>query len=186
MREFIPKKHQAYIYCANHTSYADIPTIYSAVLQDVNFIGKASLRKVPLFGYMYSRLHILVDRKSGKSKIESVEIAKKRIDEGVSIIIFPEGTIPKYNNPTMIDFKDGAFKIAIEKQIPIVPITIPYNYILLPDEDKMKARRHECKIIIHKPIETKGLTLQDIGALKQQTFQIIDAELTKHRKEIIQ
>lgn len=180
IRHFKTKKGQVYIYCANHTSYLDIPALYCSIHQDLSFIGKKSLGKVPLFGYIYSRLHILVDRRDKESKKETVERSKEAIDKGINLIIFPEGTIPKHHNPHLIEFKDGAFKIAIEKQIPIVPVTMPYNFKILPDQHKMKAFPHECRVIFHEPIETKGMSLENASELKDKVYNIIHSELKKY------
>lgn len=170
------RKSNSYIFCANHTSYIDIPALYCALHHNIRFIGKSSLGKVPLFGYIYSRVHILVDRRDKESKNQAVSRAKQALQEGDSVVIFPEGTIPKVGQrPEMIEFKDGAFKIAIEKQVDIVPISLPYNYHILPDDDKKKARRHTCKVVIHEPISTVGLTLQDVPKLKAQAFAAIEA-----------
>jgi 1-acyl-sn-glycerol-3-phosphate acyltransferase len=79
----------------------------------------------------------------------------------------------------MGEFKDGAFRAAIEKQIPIVPVTIPYNWIILP-ADQFLLRWHPLKVIFHEPIETTGLTLQDVDALKEKVFRIIDEELKRN------
>lgn len=170
------KKGQAYMFCANHFSYADIPIMYVAVNVPFSFIGKHSLGKVPLFGYMYRTLHILVDRKSKDSKFQIMQESYKRIDQKESIVIFPEGTIGK-NPPEMLDFKDGAFKMAIEKQIPIVPVTIANNWIILKDDGKWLCSWNPYKAIIHEPIETTGMTSNDIQSLKTQTKNIIEQQL---------
>lgn len=170
------KKGQAYIFCANHASYADIPLMYVAVNVPFSFIGKHSLGKIPLFGYMYRTLHILVDRKSKDSKYQIMVESYKRIDQNESIVIFPEGTIGK-NAPEMLDFKDGAFKMAIEKQIPIVPVTIANNWIILNDDGKWLCRWNPYKAIMHEPIETIGMTSADIPDLKAKTKSIIEQQL---------
>ena len=103
--------------------------------------------------------------------------ALEAVDRGRSLAIFPEGTIPKGNHPAMIHFKDGPFRIAVEKQIPIVPVTIPYNWIILPDNGKFVPNRMLMKTVIHEPIETKGMTVDDIDYLKKLTFEIIDKQL---------
>ena len=79
-------------------------------------------------------------------------------------------------------FKDGAFRVAIEKQIPIVPVTIPYNWIILPDENLLPKLK-KLKVVFHRPINTIGMTLEDIDKLKQQTYNTIDAELKRHTNE---
>jgi 1-acyl-sn-glycerol-3-phosphate acyltransferase len=70
--------------------------------------------------------------------------------------------------------------MAIEKQVPIVPITLPYNWIVLPDESGLLFHRHPIKAVIHKPILTVGMTLEDMPRLKQMTFEVIDNELKKY------
>jgi 1-acyl-sn-glycerol-3-phosphate acyltransferase len=103
------------------------------------------------------------------------------IDEGKNLIIFPEGGIVTEKGPVMGSFKDGAFRVAVEKQIPIVPVTIPYNWIILPP-DEFLLRWHPLKVIFHQPLETAGLTAKDIDTLKQQVFTIIEQELKQHLK----
>ncbi len=91
-------------------------------------------------------------------------------------MMFPEGGIITANPPEMAPFKDGPFRVAIEKKVPIVPVTIPYNWIILPDEDWLINWR-KAKIVYHQPIETSHLTMDDLENLKRQTFEIIEEEL---------
>lgn len=178
--KFKIERNKTYVFCANHTSYADIPTLYINIKNDITFIGKSSLGEVPLFGYIYKRIHILVNRKDANSRKKVIEEAINAINKGISPIIFPEGTIPKVGKrPEMIDFKDGAFIIAIETKTPIVPITILNNYKILPDDNKLDIKILPSKIIVHSPIETKDLTLEDIPALKQKTFDTIKNGFTE-------
>jgi 1-acyl-sn-glycerol-3-phosphate acyltransferase len=181
---FKRKKNQAYVYCSNHTSYLDIPALAFAVPGHFLFVGKASLGKVPMFGYMFRNLYISVDRSSQKARYQTLEDSYRAIDKNRSIAIFPEGTIPTSSWPKMIPFKDGPFRIAIEKQIPIVPVTFPYNWIILPVNGGFLPNRHEMVIVIHEPIETKGMTLDNVPELKQKTFDIINAELKKYNKHL--
>lgn len=176
---FRPDKTRAYVFCPNHTSYMDIPVLYMTIKSRLTFIAKSSLSKVPLFGYMYKRLQINVDRNNLKSKYETFRQASRAIDEGRSIVIFPEGTIPRQGHPDMLRFKDGPFRIAIEKQIPVVPVTIPFNWIILPDKNMLAPRWRPVRIILHEPIDTTGMSLNDLEALKEKTFRIIDQELKK-------
>jgi 1-acyl-sn-glycerol-3-phosphate acyltransferase len=105
------------------------------------------------------------------------------IEDGKSLVIYPEGGISAPRPPEMSRFKDGAFRAAIEKQIPLVPVTIPHNWIILPDPENV-LRWGTIKVIFHKPIETKGLTLADVDNLKEEVYNIIDKELKK-QNEII-
>ncbi|MFQ3576410.1 MAG: 1-acylglycerol-3-phosphate O-acyltransferase [Cytophagales bacterium] len=175
-KKYKTKPNEQYVIVANHTSYLDIPTLYLVFSRKVSFIGKSSLKKIPLFGYMYSRLHVLVDRKSSESRIKSLDHCRKKIEEGYNMIFFPEGTISK-TAPILNEFKDGAFKLAIEKQIPILPVTIPNNWIILPDKKPLTVHWNVCKVVVHEPISTLGMTEKDVPRLKSKAFQIIENEL---------
>ncbi|NEM98230.1 1-acyl-sn-glycerol-3-phosphate acyltransferase [Pontibacter sp. BT327] len=178
--KFDPK--QRYIFTPNHSSYLDIPMMLRAIPGFLNFVGKSSLAKVPLWGKVYGTLYISVDRRSAMSSAKSYIQSKKTLDEGRSLVIFPEGTIGETAGEQLLEFKDGPFKIAIEKQLPVVPVSMPYNQRFMPDVEEvgLKIRRHPLKMIIHEPIETTGMTLEDLPALKERVFHIIQQELTKH------
>jgi 1-acyl-sn-glycerol-3-phosphate acyltransferase len=126
---------------------------------------------------MYRRLHITVDRKSLKSKFNTIVRSLEAIDEGKSLIYFPEGGMVSAAPPKMQPFKDGAFRVAIEKQIPIVPVSIPNNWIILPDAKRLLLHRGLIKVIFHEPIETNSMTLQDLDRLKDKVYQKIASEL---------
>lgn len=165
-----------YIFCSNHFSYFDIPTLG---LNPVNtiFVGKDAMENIPLFGYMYRKLHITVDRDKLKSKYDTIIKSRQALDEGKSLSFFPEGGIYTQHPPHMVRFKDGAFRLGIEKQIPIVPVTIPNNWIILPANEFL-LRRRTVKVIFHEPVETKGMDLSGLEALKARVFRVIDDELT--------
>lgn len=166
-----------YIFCSNHFSYLDIPTL-GLNRHNTIFVGKSAMEKIPLFGFMYRHLHITVDRSRLKSRYSTLKQSLKAVDEGKSLNFYPEGGIISTSPPHMSSFKDGAFRVAIEKHIPIVPVTIPYNWIILPDNEFL-LRWHPIKVIFHEPIAAHGLTLQDIDKLKKKVYSIIDTELKK-------
>ncbi|WP_276366572.1 lysophospholipid acyltransferase family protein [Chryseolinea sp. H1M3-3] len=167
-----------YIFCPNHFSYLDIPALGLSSHNTI-FVGKSEMAKVPLFGFMYGKLHITVDRTKLKSRYASLEKSFHAIDQGKSLVIYPEGGIVTEKEPVLSKFKDGAFRVAIEKQIAIVPVTIPFNWIILPP-DEFLLRWHPLKVIFHEPIETSRLTIKDVDALKERVFTIIDSELKKN------
>lgn len=171
-----PKK--VYIFCANHFSYLDIPAMGLVPVNTV-FVGKNDMEKVPLFGFMYRKLHITVNRGSMRSRGATVKRSMEAIDEGKSLIIFPEGGMLTKHPPHMVPFKDGAFRTAIEKQIPIVPVTLPFNWLILPDQNPMRLFAGRIEVIFHRPIETDGLDLSHVSELKQKVFSVIDHELKK-------
>lgn len=167
-----------YIFCPNHFSYLDIPTMGLNPINTI-FVGKNDMEKIPLFGFMYRKLHITVNRKNLKSRSNSLLASMKAIDDGKSLVIYPEGGMVTKNPPQMVPYKDGAFRTAIEKQIPIVPVTIPFNWIILPDPDLILQAGKVVRVIFHEPIETVGLTLADIPKLKERVNSVIAGELKK-------
>jgi 1-acyl-sn-glycerol-3-phosphate acyltransferase len=170
---------QQYIFCPNHFSYLDIPTMGLTPVNTI-FVGKSEMEKIPLFGYMYGKLHITVNRSSLKSRFNTVKNSIEALDAGKSLVIFPEGGITTQQPPNMNRFKDGAFRVAIEKQIPVVPVTIPNNWIILPDSGKRVLHRGTIRIIFHEPIDTRGMVLEDTRQLKDRVYTIIDTELKKY------
>jgi 1-acyl-sn-glycerol-3-phosphate acyltransferase len=172
------RKNQQYVFCANHFSYLDIPAMALAHHNSI-FVGKSEMENIPLFGYMYRKLHITVDRSSLKSRLNTIKRSLLAIDEGKNLVIFPEGGIVMEKEPVMSRFKDGAFRVAIEKQIPLVPVTIPYNWIILPP-DEFLLRWHRLLVIFHEPISTQGMTLGDLDTLRNKVFAIVEKELTNH------
>lgn len=171
-----PKKQ--YIFCPNHCSYMDIATV-ALNTHDTVFVGKNDLKSIPVFGFMYSKLHITVDRAKLKSRYITLVKSLRAIDQGKSLVIFPEGGIVTKYPPAMGEFKDGAFRAAIEKQIPIVPVTIPYNWIILPP-DQFLLHWKRMKVIFHEPIDPSIYTLKELHLLKAKVKREIENELYNH------
>lgn len=179
---FKPQKKQVYVFCPNHFSFLDIPIMALTMRAFFVYVGKMDLQKVPLFGYMYRKIHIGINRDSGKSRYQTYIDAKEALDNGKNLVIYPEGGIwaKKENMPKMAKLKDGPFRIAIEKQVPIVPVTIPYNWKLLPYPNKYMSAPKIARVIYHEPISTKGMTLDNIKDLKQKYKKIVEDELEKY------
>ncbi len=176
-------KNRAYVFCPNHTSYIDIMLIYILIPVYFHTMGKAELLKVPLFKKFFERMNIPVNRKSVLDSHRAFMRAGSDIDKGISITLFPEGTI-HHNGPIVGRFKNGPFKLAIEKQIPIVPITFLTNWKLFPDSTKFRMGHPGiARIIMHDPIETTGMTDADLENLKQKVHDIIAEPLKKRFPE---
>ena len=137
------------------------------------------MARVPVFGYMYRKLHVLVDRENIRSKYEALRRSVDTLNEGLSLTIFPEGGITAKNPPLMAKFKPGAFKAAIEGKVPIVPVTLCYNWLFLPDDGKFLPRHRRLKIIFHEPIDTSAYSFETINELNRKVFDIIAAELSR-------
>lgn len=171
-------KEQQYILCANHFSYLDIP-ILGLFPMAFKFVGKSSLARIPVFGYMYRTLHITVNRSSYRSRAKSLVKAREAVQNGFNVGFFPEGGIRLEQYPNMVTFKDGAFKLAIENNLPIIPVSMPDNYHILRDDDLLNIRRKTCRIVYHKPIWPKGREDDDVKKLREEVFRVIQAELTQ-------
>lgn len=168
-----------YIFCPNHFSYLDI-AIMGLNQHNTIFVGKSAMEKIPLFGFMYRNLHITVDREKLSSKYSTFTRSLAALDQGKSLVIFPEGGMVTHLPPHMGRFKDGAFRAAIEKQIEIVPVTIPYNWIILPDSKYLLLHWKPLKLIFHEPVNPAAYTLKEVDILKERVYTIIDTELKKH------
>jgi len=171
-------KKQTYIFCANHASFLDIPTV-GLVNHNFKFIGKSSLKKVPLWGYMYGKIHILVNRDSIKSKYASLQKVREALNQGFSIVFFPEGGIVSEKFPQMGRLKEGSFRLAVEENIPIVPITIPFNHKILPDEMPLNMKVGKVAIKVHKPIYPGNNSEEAVAALREKVTRIMQRELNK-------
>lgn len=173
---------QVCVFCANHFSYLDIAVMGVILDTYFAFVGKHDVKNIPLFGYMFRKLHIQVNRESSQSRVGSLSKAIKTLAQGRSIVIYPEGGIRTKKPPQMHPFMDGAFKMAIQQQVPIVPVTLLTNYKILPDEGKLRLYRTPLRAVVHEPLSTLGLTQADTSALKERCFQIIDETLREYHK----
>lgn len=177
---FVPDKKQNYVFCANHFSFLDIAVIVYLLEHYTSFVGKSSLGKLPLFGYMYARLNILVNRSDNASRAGSLSKALKALQSGRSIAIFPEGGIVSKKYPYMAKpLKDGALIMAIQQQIPLVPISLFNNYQIFSDKPLM-IRPGVIRAEIHPPIITKGLTMDDVPMLREKLYHIIQDPILKY------
>lgn len=168
------EKGKSYIFLANHFSYLDVAMMGFAP-GDVMFVGKASIRKAPLFGYYFKNLHIAVDRERVKSRAETMRRAGIALDQGSGIVLFPEGGIYSKKPPQMVPFKTGAFRLAIEKNIPIVPVTLSYNHLILPDSSPLQVRWKPAKMVFHSPLYPENF--DSLEELIEACFHTIQTQL---------
>jgi len=176
-REEIPETDKSYMFVANHTSMADIMLMLVSVKNPFVFVGKKELAKIPLFGFFYKRTCILVDRNSEKSRKAVFLRAQRRLKQGLSICIFPEGGVPE-EHIVLDTFKDGAFRLAINHQTPIVPMTFLDNKKRL-SYTFFSGGPGKMRVKIHPFIETKGLTIQDTKQVNEKTRKLILKTLEK-------
>ena len=179
-REQTPEPDKSYMFIANHTSMVDIMLMLATVKNPFVFVGKKELMNIPLFGFFYKRTSILVDRSSERSRKAVFLRAQKRLQSGLSICIFPEGGVPSHD-VVLDEFKDGAFRLAINHQIPIVPITFGdnkkrFSYIFF------SGGPGRMRVKIHQFILTKGLTINDTKTLNSMARNLILNQLEVFHK----
>ena len=167
------------IIVSNHSSYLDIVMSVLPVKFTCLSMAKAELLKIPLFKLFFKYMDIPVNRKSKMDAHKAFVTAGEKIDKGFSILIYPEGTIS--NEGVLKPFKNGAFKLAIDKQLPIVPMVFLNNWKLLQNGGFFKSfgRPGVAPMVVGDIIETKGLTEENLVTLKEKVRSFIEGELIK-------
>ena len=171
-----------YIIVANHTSYLDIFFMYSMLPKHpFVFLGKSEILTYPIIRTYFKNLNIPVFRFDLKKVGVSFQLALEAIEEGWSLVIFPEGTIPEVDIPKMMPFKNGAFKIAKEANVPIVPITFTTNHLLFSDPTMVfgPARPGVSRFYIGKYISKELVAKKSFTELKELCFSRVEAPLKK-------
>lgn len=141
-------------------------------------MGKAELLDNYILGFFFKTIDITVNRESKMSSFRAFKIAAEKLKDNVSVIIFPEATIPDVYPPALHSFKNGPFRLAIEMKVPIIPVTSLDTWKVLWDTGlEYGSRPGICDIFVHKPIETAHLTLNDADALRDEVHAIIKQKL---------
>jgi len=170
-----PKR--SYMLVANHTSMLDIMLMLRVSRNPFIFVGKKELGNLPIFGFFYKRVCILVDREDSRSRSAVYRRAQSRLTKGLSICIFPEGGVPE-ESVILDSFKDGAFKMAIAHQIEVVPMTFYDNKRRFPfrffsgSPGPLRAR-------VHGFFDTRAYTSSDAASLRTEVRDLIYESLQK-------
>ena len=169
---------RSYVVVGNHQSQYDIFVVYGWLPIDFRWVMKIELRKVPIIGYYcFKAGHIFIDRSNSKAAIDTINAAKSRIKDGTSVFFFPEGT--RSGTGRLIEFKKGAFKFAIDMGLPVLPVTIIGTRDILPDRS-VDLVPGNAALVIHKPIEIDGYTMDNIGELADRARQAIQKGLDEN------
>jgi len=168
--------HQNYVIVANHISYIDAIVIYATIGQYFRPLGKKEIIHVPLFGFIYKQMAILVDRSSDHSRAKSIRLLWRALKHDASILIFPEGTFNETDRP-LKSFYDGAFKIAINSQTDILPILFPDTVDRWHYSAWWKFWPGKNRAYILPPIPTEKYTLDEVATLKQAVWTTMEQQL---------
>lgn len=172
-----------YMLVANHTSMLDIMLMLYVSKNPFVFVGKKELSKIPVFGFFFKRVCIMVDRKDAKSRTRVYRSAQRRLKQGLSICIFPEGGVPA-EHILLDEFKDGAFRMAIAHKIPIVPITFfdgkkRYSFTFFSGGPGVLRAK------IHSFFETGILDEEDKATLREEVRAVILKELEQNSRPLL-
>jgi 1-acyl-sn-glycerol-3-phosphate acyltransferase len=164
---------QTYLIVANHQSIMDVPALYNYLPGNLGFLAKKEIRRVPILGVGIGQLGMVyVDRQNREKARRSTERVKQRLNEGMSFIVFPEGT--RSEDGKLGPLKKGAFHVAIDVGAVVVPVTIKNAYQIMP-----KSGRHiypgVVRTVVHPPID--ATKFKSIEALKEQVTEIIASQL---------
>ena len=166
---------QSYVIVSNHLSHYDIFVLYGWIGIDFKWVMKASLIKIPFLGPACDKLeHIFIDRSDTQAALKSINEAKKRIVNGTSVLFFPEGT--RNGSGKMLPFKKGAFKMALDLGLPLLPVTIVGTEKILP-KGTINLLPGEVEMKIHSPISTEGIDSAEMDTLMQETRRVIQSGL---------
>ena len=173
-------KNSQYIFVANHISYLDAPLIVKTIRRPIRALGKTEMGNVPVFGFIYKYAVVRVDRGSADNRAKSVRNMKSILKKGISIIVFPEGTFNLTPNP-LKDFYDGAFRVAIEAQMPIKPILFPDSYDRMHYRSLFSLTPGKNRAIFLEEIPVTGLSQKDMPVLKQRVYDLMDSKLREYK-----
>ena len=173
---------KSYVFVGNHVSMIDVFLMVSvAAKHPLVFVGKKEVEKIPIFGYLYRKTCVLVDRSSPESRKAVFKSIREKINNKTNVCLFPEGTVPA-PEIQLGEFKQGAFSIAIEHQIPIVVCTFLDNKKRFPWSfgnllAASKGRPGGLRVITHEPIFTNNLTMSDMKDLSNKIRNIMLKDL---------
>jgi 1-acyl-sn-glycerol-3-phosphate acyltransferase len=170
-----------YIFLINHISYMDIPCLFKAIRkQPFRVLGKEEIKKIPVFGFIYSRGAVMVDRGSTERRAKSVRILKSLLKHHISICIFPEGTFNETGR-ALKSFYDGAFRIAIETQTPVKPVLFLDNYSLMHHHSLFSLKNGKSRAVFLEEIPPEGYTMAEVSLYKQKVFNIMESKLNEYK-----
>ena len=166
---------KTYVVVINHQSQYDIFVVYGWLRLDLKWVLKAELRKLPGVGIGCEKAgHIFVERRNPKQAAQAITDALARLGDGIGVLFFPEGT--RSPDGRLLPFKKGAFRTAIDQQLPLLPVTLIGTRDILPART-LRLFPGTARMVIHPPIETRGMTVDQLDVLMQQTRDVITSAM---------
>ncbi|MGI8891859.1 MAG: lysophospholipid acyltransferase family protein [Bacteroidia bacterium] len=174
-------REETYVFISNHRSQLDIPLTALACKNTFRFLAKQELAKIPFFGYVIKKLYLTVNRKDRSDRTRANEKMKQSIAEGISVFIYPEGTRNRTKDP-LLPFRDGAFRLAIETQVPLAILTILNAEKINSPLQPFQLNPGTIYAVWSEPVSTIGMTADDIPILNEKATEIILKNLINENK----
>lgn len=173
---------QTYIFTPNHQSLIEVPLWVAYLDRNIAYLGKKEVFKYPIFGYGIRLVGVIpVDRSNSAAAVESAKLATENLKRGKSYVVYPEGTRSKTGG--LLPFKKGAFMMALDAGVPVVPITISGATKIMP-KGQIKIFPSTVHVTIHQPISTAGYSKDNISELMEKTRERIFSALSEDEIEL--
>ncbi len=172
---------QAYIFTPNHQSFIEVPLFVTYLGRNPGYLAKKEVFKYPVFGPGIRMMGVIpVDRSNSPAAVESAKLATEKLRRGKSYMVYPEGTRSK--DGKLLPFKKGAFMMAIEAGVPIVPVTVSGTTKIMP-KGEFKVFPSTVHLTVHEPISTTGYSKENVAELMQRTREKIYSALSEEERE---
>ena len=173
-------KTRPFIFVANHISLLDAGILPKAFRQPIRPLGKVEMSRIPIFGYIYKKAIVTVDRTNAANRAQSIRVLKSIISKKISVLFFPEGTYNQTHD-ALKEFYNGAFRVAIETQTPVKPVLFLDTYDRLRYGNAFSLTPGRCRIVFLDEIPVAGLGINDTDNLKEKVFEIMDKKLRDYK-----
>lgn len=168
-----------YIYVANHISYLDTILIYAAIPYYFRTLAKKEMAKIPIFGFVYKQIAVLVERGTSEGRAKSMRLMWRVLKNECNIAVFPEGTFNETGEP-LKNFYDGAFRLAINTQTAILPMIFPDTERRWHFSTVFGLKPGKNRVVYLPPVPAEGLTMEDLPRLKQQVYDQMEAAMKEY------
>jgi 1-acyl-sn-glycerol-3-phosphate acyltransferase len=172
-------KTRQYVFVSNHISFIDPAIAFKAYRQPFRTLAKIEMAKIPIMGFVYKYVTIMVDRDDPKSRIESLNHLRSVLNDKISVLIMPEGTFNKGNTP-LKEFHDGPFYMAIESKTPIKPVLFLDSYRRMKHNSYLSMTPGQCRILYLNEIPVDGYSVFETRKLRDLVYQTMERKMIEY------
>jgi len=170
---------EKYVYVANHISYLDTVLIYAAIPHFFRTLAKKEMAKIPVFGYVYKQIAVLVDRNSSEGRAKSMRLMWRVLKNECNIAVFPEGTFNETGQP-LKNFYDGAFRLALNTGTPVLPMIFPDTLQRWHYSTTFGLKPGKNRVVYLEPVSCEGMTMDDLPELKEKVYKQMEKAMIEY------